>query len=98
MKKHLTSEGGFDEAAWRAWQVRWFTTGLLALKQRLGSIVVMTRLFKIELPELPQVQRIMAACEQLDAFAHSAPPCKPAHRRPEMSGESLATAESPRAD
>ena len=39
----------------------------------LASIVVMTRLFKIELPELPNVQRIMAACEQLDAFARAAP-------------------------
>ncbi len=95
VKKYLTGVGGFDEAAWRAWQVQWFTTGLLAVEQRLASepetgtfchghtptfadiclasIVVMTRLFKIELPELPQVQRIMAACEQLDAFAHSAP-------------------------
>ncbi|MDO9133845.1 MAG: maleylacetoacetate isomerase [Hydrogenophaga sp.] len=95
VKKYLTSVGGFDEAAWRAWQIQWFTTGLQALEQRLAgepetgtfchghtptladiclaSIVVMTRLFKIELPELPNVQRIMAACEQLDAFARAAP-------------------------
>jgi maleylacetoacetate isomerase/maleylpyruvate isomerase len=94
VKKYLTSVGGFDEAAWRAWQIQWFTTGLQALEQRLAgepetgtfchghtptladiclaSIVVMTRLFKIELPELPNVQRIMAACEQLDAFARAA--------------------------
>lgn len=73
VKKYLSSVGGFDEAAWRAWQIQWFTTGLQALEQRLASIVVLTRLFKIELPELPHVQRIMAACEQLDAFARAAP-------------------------
>ncbi|MDZ4279338.1 MAG: maleylacetoacetate isomerase [Hydrogenophaga sp.] len=95
VKKYLTSVGGFDEAAWRAWQIQWFTTGLQALEQRLAgepetgtfchghtptladiclaSIVVMTRLFKIELPELPNVQRIMASCEQLDAFNRAAP-------------------------
>ena len=95
VKKYLTSVGGFDEAAWRAWQIQWFSTGLQALEQRLASepetgtfchgntpsladiclasIVVMTRIFKIEVPDIPHVQRIMAACEQLDAFARAAP-------------------------
>ncbi|MDM7942903.1 MAG: maleylacetoacetate isomerase [Hydrogenophaga sp.] len=95
VKKHLTDVGGFDEAAWRAWQIHWFTTGLQAFEQRLASepetgtfchghtptfadiclasIVVMTRIFKIDVPDIPNVQRIMAACEQLDAFARAAP-------------------------
>ena len=37
VKKYLTSTGGFDDAAWRAWQVQWFTTGLAAVEQRLAS-------------------------------------------------------------
>ena len=37
VKRYLTSVGGFDDAAWRAWQINWFTTGLQALEQRLGS-------------------------------------------------------------
>ncbi len=37
VKKYLTSTGGFDDAAWRAWQVQWFTTGLRAVEQRLAS-------------------------------------------------------------
>lgn len=95
VKKYLTGVGGFNEDAWRAWQVQWFTTGLRAVEQRLASepetgtfchghtptladiclasIVVMTRIFKIDVPDLPHVQRIMAACEQLDAFARATP-------------------------
>jgi glutathione S-transferase len=26
-----------DDAAWRAWQTQWFTTGLAAVEQRLAS-------------------------------------------------------------
>ena len=26
VKKYLTTTGGFDDAAWRAWQINWFTT------------------------------------------------------------------------
>ena len=37
VKKYLTSTGGFDDAAWRAWQVQWFTTGLAAVEQRLAG-------------------------------------------------------------
>ena len=37
VKKYLTSSGGFDDAAWRAWQVQWFTTGLAAVEQRLAG-------------------------------------------------------------
>lgn len=95
VKKYLTGVGGFDEAAWRAWQIHWFTTGLQAFEQRLAhepetgtfchghtpgfadiclaSIVVMTRIFKIDVPDMSNVHRVMAACEQLDAFARAAP-------------------------
>lgn len=37
IKKYLTTTGGFDDAAFRAWQLHWFTTGLVAVEQRLAS-------------------------------------------------------------
>ena len=95
VKKYLTTQGGFDDAAWRAWQVQWFGTGLRALEQRLAgepetgtfchgdtptiadiclaSIVVVMRVFRIEVEGIPTVMRIMGACEALDAFAKADP-------------------------
>ena len=95
VKKYLTSAGKFDDAAWRAWQIHWFSTGLQALEQRLASeaqtgtfchgdtptmadiclasIIVVMRIFKIEVTAIPTVLRIMAACEKLDAFAKADP-------------------------
>ena len=95
VKKYLSGSAGFDDAAWRAWQIHWFTTGLQALEQRLASepetgtfchghspgladiclasILVVMRVFKIEVADIPTVQRIMAACEGLPAFASAAP-------------------------
>ena len=95
VKKYLTTAGHFDDAAWRAWQIHWFTTGLQALEQRLASepqtgafchgdtpttadiclasIVVVMRIFKIEVGGIPTVLRIMATCETLDAFAKADP-------------------------
>ena len=37
VKGYLTGAGGFDAADWRAWQIHWFTTGLLAFEQRLAN-------------------------------------------------------------
>ena len=95
VKKYLVAEAKFDDAAWRAWQTQWFTTGLQAVEQRLAlepqtgsfchgesvtvadivlaSIIVVMRVFKIDVPNIPHVQRIMANCEKLDAFAKAAP-------------------------
>ena len=39
----------------------------------LASIVVMTRVFKITIDNVPTIDRIMANCEALDAFAKAAP-------------------------
>jgi maleylacetoacetate isomerase len=37
VKKYLASNGGFDDAAWRAWQIHWLTVNLQALEQRLAG-------------------------------------------------------------
>ena len=99
VKKYLTTTGGFDDAAWRAWQMQWFTTGLQAFEQRLASepgtgtgtgsychgesvtladiclasIIVVMRVFKIDVPNIPTIGRIMATCEDNEAFAKAAP-------------------------
>ena len=95
VKRYLTASANFDDAAWRAWQIHWFTTGLQALEQRLASepgtgtfchgetptvadiclasIIVVMRIFKIEVADIPTVDRIMAACEKLPAFADADP-------------------------
>lgn len=95
VKKYLATEGKFDDAAWRAWQVQWFTTGLRAFERQLAgdprtglfchgdaptiadiclaSIIVVMRVFKIEVKDIPTIDRIMARCETLDAFARADP-------------------------
>ncbi|MEJ1976895.1 MAG: glutathione S-transferase C-terminal domain-containing protein [Acetobacteraceae bacterium] len=37
VKKYLTGPGGFDDAAWRGWQVTWFSRGFQALEARLAG-------------------------------------------------------------
>ena len=95
VKKYLSASAGFDDAAWRAWQIQWFGTGLAAVEQRLtadpetsvfchgdtptmadivlASIVVMTRVFKITVPDTPVIDRIMKACDAHEAFAKAEP-------------------------
>ncbi len=94
VKRYLTDHG-FDDAAWRAWQTQWFSTGLHAVEQRLASesqtgrfchgdavtmadivlmsIIVVTRVFKIEVAGTPTISRIAALCEAQEAFAKADP-------------------------
>ncbi len=37
VRQYLTTTGGFDAPAWRAWQIHWFTAGMQALEARLAS-------------------------------------------------------------
>ncbi|MDB5999095.1 MAG: putative maleylacetoacetate isomerase, partial [Rhizobacter sp.] len=37
VRKYLTTQGKFDDAAWRAWQMQWFSTGLQAVEARLAG-------------------------------------------------------------
>ena len=37
VRKYLTTAGGFDADAWRAWQIQWFGAGLRAVEERLAS-------------------------------------------------------------
>jgi maleylacetoacetate isomerase len=95
VKKYLQTKGGFDDAAWRAWQIQWLGTGLAAIEERLAgapetgkfchgdeptmadiclaSIVAVTRVFKIAVPDVPTIDRIMAACDQHPAFMKADP-------------------------
>src|SRR5574343_377317 len=91
IKKYLTTEAGFDEAAWRRWQTQWFGTGLAAVEKRLAtepqtglcchgdmpsmadiclvSVVTVMRVFQIDVQNTPTINRIVAQCSTLEAFA-----------------------------
>ncbi len=95
IKRYLTTTGGFDDAAWRAWQINWFTTGLQAVEQRLvsepgtglfchgdqvtladvclASITAVMKVFKITVPAIPTIDRIVARCDTLSAFSNADP-------------------------
>ena len=95
VRRYLTTTGGFDDAAWRAWQTHWFTTGLRALETRLAteaatgtychgdsvttadillmSIIVVMRVFKIAVADIPTIDRIVTRCETQEAFSRAAP-------------------------
>lgn len=95
VKKYLATAGGFDDAAWKAWQVHWFTTNLQAVETRLAaeaetgtfcqgdsvtladicllSITAVMKVFKINVADIPTIDRIVAKCESLEAFAKADP-------------------------
>ena len=95
IKKYLMANAQFDDAAWRAWQINWFTAGLQAIEHRLtaepetgrychgdtismadiclASILVVMRIFKIDVAGIPTALRIMAECEKHPAFIQSTP-------------------------
>ncbi len=95
IKKYLVGGGHMDDAAFRAWQTNWFTTGLQAYEKRLAteaatgkyghgdritmadiclaSIIVVMRVFKIDVADIPHIARIMALLDADEAFAKAAP-------------------------
>jgi maleylacetoacetate isomerase len=95
VRKYLTGSAGFDDAAWRAWQINWFTRGFRAMETRLAgdpatgafcqgdqvtiadiclaSVVAVARVFKIEVADIPTVNRIVARCTQIEAFTRANP-------------------------
>jgi maleylacetoacetate isomerase len=95
IKKYLVGGGQMDDAAFRNWQINWFTTGLQAFEKRLAtdtatgtychgnnitmadiclaSIIVVMRVFKIEVVDIPHITRIMTLLDANEAFAKAAP-------------------------
>ena len=95
VRRYLTTTGGFDADAWRAWQIQWFGAGLRAVEAHLAgedatgrfchgdqptqadiclaSLFTVMRVFKIAFDDIPTCTRIMAECEQLEAFAAADP-------------------------
>jgi maleylacetoacetate isomerase/maleylpyruvate isomerase len=55
VKKYLTARAAFDAAAWRAWQLEWFGTGMRALEQRLASEAVSGKFCHGEKPTIADI-------------------------------------------
>jgi len=95
VRNYLTSNAGFDHAAWRAWASHWVTRGAAAMEKRLAtdpatgafchgdqvsfadiclaSLIIVARAIKFELTQIPTITRIVARCEQMDAFQRANP-------------------------
>ena len=55
VRKYLTTTGGFDADAWRAWQIQWFGAGLRAVEARLAGESATGRLCHGDQPTLADI-------------------------------------------
>jgi maleylacetoacetate isomerase/maleylpyruvate isomerase len=55
VRKYLTTTGGFDADAWRAWQVQWFGAGLRAVETRLAAEAATGRFCHGDQPTLADI-------------------------------------------
>jgi len=55
VRNYLTTTGGFDADAWRAWQVQWFGAGLRAVEARLSGEVATGRFCHGDQPTLADI-------------------------------------------
>lgn len=55
VRKYLTTTGGFDADAWRAWQIQWFGAGLRAVEARLSGEAATGRFCHGDQPTLADI-------------------------------------------
>ena len=55
VRQYLTTAGGFDADAWRAWQVQWFGAGLRAVEARLAGEAATGRFCHGDQPTLADI-------------------------------------------
>ena len=55
VKKYLTTSAGFDDAAWRAWQIQWFGTGMAAVEKRLAAEPQTGRFCHLDVPTMADI-------------------------------------------
>ena len=55
VRKYLTTAGGFDADAWRAWQIQWFGAGLRAVEARLAGEAATGRFCHGDQPTLADI-------------------------------------------